>query len=60
MTDVLECNRCLGGNFRQDVSQLFPCDTGKMAFFDGFSLQMAFSPYRVGKSHLAGGKIGAH
>ena len=28
---------------------------GKMALFEGFSLKMAFSLYRIGESHVAGG-----
>ena len=29
--------------------QFFPRDTGKMGFFEGLYLKMAFSPYRMGK-----------
>ena len=36
--------------------QFFPRDKGRMAFFEGFSLKMAFSLYRVGKSHIARGR----
>ena len=30
-------------------TRFFPREIGKMAFFDGFSLKIAFSLYRVGK-----------
>ena len=37
-------------------TRFLPRDMGKMAFFDCFSLKVAFSLYRMGKSHLAGSK----